>query len=504
MTPVTTFPLVDAILAGRDRNLDGVILIAAQHLLQTTHAMLRSLFRVGLDPRNVAVIGKCYSTHPGVVDAMRADGIYVDDCSDAYAPHESFDTQYTRHVERFFAESWARLTAGRTARVVLLDDGGSLLAVAGAMLDASADVIGIEQTSAGYAKIVGCALGFPVINIARSSAKLLYESPIIAARVTQTAFERTAGIDSSAAILITGAGAIGTALADVLRPRHDRVDVYDTRSGCMTPIDLPNAIGGYDVIIGATGATSVPASMHELLRPGVLLMSASSSDREFDAVALRRRTTPNPDCHADLRVADGSVDATLLNSGFPVNFDGSPMCGDASMALTMALLAAAVLYASVAVADEMSSDHPHLGLIDQGDIVASFLNIDVPLQALSRLPLLSIDGYRRLQVRSGHTLFRQGERADHFFVIESGELEALVDGKVILRLGAGDHFGEACLLGGMRRIATVRACEPSVLWELDGKAFGDALHRDAAMREIAYGVARTRLMHAGASESLMV
>lgn len=263
MTPVTTFPLVDAILAGRDRNLDGVILIAAQHLLQTTHAMLRSLFRVGLDPRNVAVIGKCYSTHPGVVDAMRADGIYVDDCSDAYAPHESFDTQYTRHVERFFAESWARLTAGRTARVVLLDDGGSLLAVAGAMLDASADVIGIEQTSAGYAKIVGCALGFPVINIARSSAKLLYESPIIAARVTQTAFERTAGIDSSAAILITGAGAIGTALADVLRPLHDRVDVYDTRSGCMTPIDLPNAIGGYDVIIGATGATSVPASMHE-------------------------------------------------------------------------------------------------------------------------------------------------------------------------------------------------------------------------------------------------
>lgn len=225
MTPVTTFPLVDAILAGRDRNLDGVILIAAQHLLQTTHAMLRSLFRVGLDPRNVAVIGKCYSTHPGVVDAMRADGIYVDDCSDAYAPHESFDTQYTRHVERFFAESWARLTAGRTARVVLLDDGGSLLAVAGAMLDASADVIGIEQTSAGYAKIVGCALGFPVINIARSSAKLLYESPIIAARVTQTAFERTAGIDSSAAILITGAGAIGTALADVLRPLHDRVDV---------------------------------------------------------------------------------------------------------------------------------------------------------------------------------------------------------------------------------------------------------------------------------------
>ncbi|AGJ66095.1 hypothetical protein BJM02_00560 [Mycobacterium tuberculosis] len=118
--------------------------------------------------------------------------------------------------------------------------------------------------------------------------------------------------------------------------------------------------------------------------------------------------------------------------------------------------------------------------------------------------MLSIDGYRRLQVRSGHTLFRQGERADHFFVIESGELEALVDGKVILRLGAGDHFGEACLLGGMRRIATVRACEPSVLWELDGKAFGDALHGDAAMREIAYGVARTRLMHAGASESLMV
>ncbi|QUR68739.1 cyclic nucleotide-binding domain-containing protein [Mycobacterium spongiae] len=496
MMPITTFPLVDAIVGARHRSLDGVVLIAAQHLLETTHAMLRSLFGVGLDPRNVALIGKCYSTHLGVVEAMRADGIYVDDSSDAYAPHEPFDAEYTRNVERFFGESWDRLVAGRSARVVLLDDGGSLLATAGAVLDGSADVIGIEQTSAGYAKILGCQLGFPVINIARSSAKLLYESPIIAARVTQTAFERISAVDSGNAILITGAGAIGTALAQVLRPCHDLVDLYDPRSGDTAAIDLPEVIGDYDVIIGATGATSVPAAMHELLRPDVVLMSASSSDREFDAVALRQRATPNYDCHADLEISDGSVNATLLNSGFPVNFDGSAMCGDASMALTMALLAAAVVHAASAVVTDIASEHPHLGLLDQGDIVASFLNIDVPLQALSRLPLLSIGGYRRLEVRSGEILFHQGDQADHFFVVESGELEALVDGEFTRRLCAGDHFGEIALLNASRRTATVRARDPSVLWALDGTAFSEAVNADTAMRDIANGVVTARLDHA--------
>lgn len=461
--------------------------------------MLRSLFRSGLDPRNVALIGKCYSTHAAVADLMRADGIYVDEYSDAYAPHESFDTQYTRYVERFFAEAWDRLAAGRTGRVVLLDDGGSLLRAAADALDMSADVIGIEQTSAGYAKIRDCVLGFPVVNIARSSAKLLYESPIIASRVTQTAFERMASIGSSDAILITGAGAIGTALADVLRPRHERVDLHDTRPGCTT-VDLPRAIGEYEVIIGATGATSVPADMHELLRPGVVLMSASSSDREFDAVALRRRTTPEPDCHADLTIADGRVDVTLLNSGFPVNFDGSAMCGDESMAITMALLASAVLFAATADVAEIEAQHPHLSLLDQGDIVEGFLNIDVPLQALSRIPLLAISGYRRLDVRPGEIVVRQGEPADCFFVLESGELAALVDGKVVRTLVAGDHFGEIALLNGTKRTATVQASTPSALWVLDGRAFSEALDEDVGMRDIADDVARTRLAHAGPAE----
>ncbi|CAM4311784.1 Acetyltransferase Pat [Mycobacterium basiliense] len=473
-------------MSSRDRSLDGVILIAAQHLLETTHAMLRALFGVGLDPHNVAVIGKCYSTHSGVADAMRADGVYVDYCSDMYDPYQPFDDQYTRHVERFFVESWARLVPDRTARVVLLDDGGSLLAAAGDALDADANVIGIEQTSAGYAKIAARQLGFPVVNIARSSAKLLYESPIIAARVTQTAFERITAVEAGDAILITGAGAIGTALADLLRAQHDRVDVYDTRVGCAAQVDLVDTIGDYDVIVGATGATSVPTDMHELLRPGVVLMSASSSDREFDAVALRRRTKPDPDCHADLTVCDGTVDATLLNSGFPVNFDGSPMCGDESMALTMALLAAAVLHASGASASDMASDHPHLALLDQGDIVQSFLNIDVPLRALSKLPLLSMGGYRRVLKRPGEMVFRQGERAENFFVVESGKLEALVAGTVVRTLVAGDHFGEIALLGGWRREASVRAIEPTVLWVLDGTAFSEVLRMDAAMHDLAH------------------
>ncbi len=115
-------------------------------------------------------------------------------------------------------------------------------------------MIGIEQTSAGYAKIVGAASRH---QHRLPSAKLLYESPIIAARVTQTAFERTAGIDSSAAILITGAGAIGTSSPYVR---------------CMTGWDVRHALQPYDAHRSSNAAAMSGSSV--LPAPPVCLASA--------------------------------------------------------------------------------------------------------------------------------------------------------------------------------------------------------------------------------------
>lgn len=80
-------------------------------------------------------------------------------------------------------------------------------------------------------------------------------------------------------------------------------------------------------------------------------------------------------------------------------------------------------------------------------------------------------------VDPGQVVVRQGERADRFYVIDSGTLrvtqEAHGDEAVLRELGPGDVFGEIGLLRGIPRTATVTATTPSVLYALDAQAFGE-------------------------------
>ena len=82
-----------------------------------------------------------------------------------------------------------------------------------------------------------------------------------------------------------------------------------------------------------------------------------------------------------------------------------------------------------------------------------------------------------MPVDAGEAVVRQGEAADRFYVIDSGELRVtqVSDGDVhFLRdLGPGDVFGEIGLLRGVPRTATVTASTPAVLYALDAAAFAE-------------------------------
>jgi CRP-like cAMP-binding protein len=71
---------------------------------------------------------------------------------------------------------------------------------------------------------------------------------------------------------------------------------------------------------------------------------------------------------------------------------------------------------------------------------------------------------------AGECFFREGDRAESLFVLESGEVEVfrLYDGRehLLARLGAGDCFGEMALLDLLPRSATVRALTPCTAIEL--------------------------------------
>ena len=92
----------------------------------------------------------------------------------------------------------------------------------------------------------------------------------------------------------------------------------------------------------------------------------------------------------------------------------------------------------------------------------------------------SIGGYRKDQI-----VFSQGEPADAVFYIQRGKVKVSVvseQGKeaVVAMLGTNDFFGEGCLAGQMRRIATVAAMTDSVIVRLEKAAILGVIHREPA------------------------
>ena len=69
----------------------------------------------------------------------------------------------------------------------------------------------------------------------------------------------------------------------------------------------------------------------------------------------------------------------------------------------------------------------------------------------------------------GTDVFREGEPGASLFVVKQGELLAVHRGCELMRMHAGDFFGETTLLEMQPRPFTARVVQQSVLYELTNK-----------------------------------
>jgi len=104
---------------------------------------------------------------------------------------------------------------------------------------------------------------------------------------------------------------------------------------------------------------------------------------------------------------------------------------------------------------------------------------------------------REHSVPAGASVISQGEKGNHFYIVDSGELDATVRSEpdkppvLVKSFGAGDSFGELALMYNCPRTASVKTRTPAVLWSLDRVSFRsivlEANTRKAAMYEAFLG-----------------
>ena len=104
--------------------------------------------------------------------------------------------------------------------------------------------------------------------------------------------------------------------------------------------------------------------------------------------------------------------------------------------------------------------------------------------------LATVDGGRTLSsYRNEEAIFSQGDPADAVFYIQKGQVKLTVvseQGKeaVVALSGPDDFFGEGCLAGQSRRMATATAMIECEIMRLEKRAMIRVLHEEPAFSEM--------------------
>jgi MFS family permease len=98
-------------------------------------------------------------------------------------------------------------------------------------------------------------------------------------------------------------------------------------------------------------------------------------------------------------------------------------------------------------------------------------------------------GAQVLSLEPGAAVIREGEPADHLYIVKSGTLDVRAGGTKVNSLGTGDYFGEIGLVEQVPRTATVEATSRVEVLRVDGDDFLGVLGVTSSSRILSQGIA---------------
>lgn len=291
---------------------------------------------------DIVVIPKPYSTVPQAEEELNelaeTFGLEIVSSTSSFKPGCYDDVQQSvlRDACKKLLElvKKARNEQEQSVRVIVVDDGGLITTTWNAYCRLEKiDTISIQHTTSGVGRRPH---DVPKIDVARSAAKRHFESNIIAESIIRKVESLEIDLLPPKTTGIAGLGAVGGALARSLREKL----VRSLRDKGATLIGLEKAAGRApsidgvdhvytsrrdflersDIIFGCTGTNWTSGISAAHLFSGKTFISCSSRDVEFKWLLEQHAPDGLVGSYDDITLTL-HPSSTVLNAGFPINFD---------------------------------------------------------------------------------------------------------------------------------------------------------------------------------------
>ncbi len=374
-----TMPLLEQVGAlGKGYvNFNRTAFFGIQHILRTNVPLFQHLIDdLGANPQHIFLSGKGYSDNEEAEHLLESTlGVQYSKLNPAYARMPGRYQEVLRTHLRQNWELFLKAIKGKDIeKIIVFDEGGHCFETMPEYLCFKYAMVGIEQTRGGLYSPSIEVLPFPLIEVASSALKRSLESPLIIEAVLnklKKLLERkNTYINEQTVFGVVGNGAIGSHLTKYLLSSGHHVMAFDENTDAFVgpswkqknfyrARDIREVIVRASYIFGCTGKDITRGAsdyLHTLARDKVFV-SCTSEDKEFQTLLKKiaheqeagRLSAPfSLEEKSELRyVTESGGILTILNKGFPINFDHSGESVPADqIQLTRALMLAAFIQGS--------------------------------------------------------------------------------------------------------------------------------------------------------------